>query len=208
MRLHLIIKIFVTLVIVIILSVVSYAKLAEIIDNKKDRKEESLENLQTKLKQDNNKIKEADVAKSDISDWLTYKNEENGFEIKYPLNWKIGGGWRNGKEKSLYYVYLRPPKWQDNWFDLQIFNNSTLKQTQQLLTTFYKNRCKIQNINYLELDSIQMSCKIGLDKETDKIIIFNHSNKIFQMRAPIIHDDFKEYVKITNKLFENFRIID
>ncbi|MEK7586400.1 MAG: hypothetical protein AAB453_00850 [Patescibacteria group bacterium] len=52
----------------------------------------------------NQKVDENPVTKnSDISDWLTYQNDEYGFEFRYPSNWKLSKNeWNAGESFGVF----------------------------------------------------------------------------------------------------------
>ena len=90
-------------------------------------KPEAVVSVQAPIINDNNEVVsdddvlpdvENDVSDDDISDWKTYRNEEFGFEVKYPEDWEYeiqegGLGTSSG-------INFSSPKGQDNFvfFDL------------------------------------------------------------------------------------------
>ena len=116
----------------------------------------------------------------DTSNWLTYRNEEYGFEVKYPKEWNIvnsqygngiifyGEDWK--KEKDDFKKSLMPSemsiKFEDNIIDLEKWILKSLNQTNyKTIQEMVKKEIDIfsystANINNLSVPVLTMGAEI------------------------------------------------
>ena len=67
--------------------------------------------------------KDDDISELDTSDWKVYRNEEYGYEIKYPESWEQN----REKGKNIFSkTFINSKGWKDGaYFSIEVFNNST-----------------------------------------------------------------------------------
>ncbi len=118
---------------------------------------------------------------NDISDWQTYRNDEYGFELNMPIDWKISEERNNffvisysTDQLTLQKIYLR--------IEEKIL---ALTKEQYILKTYgsasYGNNCiisqKQKNLKYLSVIELQDKCTMGKGLHE----IFDNSKYIFDV---------------------------
>ncbi len=163
-------------------------------------------------------------AKIDISDWKVYKNEEYGFEFKYPKDWKVEK--KSGVNSDPSIVSITSPETTD-WIQKAISTGSNCEGCGPDISFYYyssikdepsNGSIKASNIHEL-LDKDEFSREIGVAKFGDTefiksiqggfgayFVLFAQKNaalyKIF-----FTHADSEEALRPVDKaVIESFRI--
>jgi len=111
--------------------------------------------------------------KIDASDWLTYKNEEYGFEFKYPADWKVQlddnekgitigyPGWRDGVPEGgrVIFIYRRDISLKDF---IKEYNNSEIIGGKPIATI---SDVKDYAVDDVSVKKFSGSTAIGLDQD-------------------------------------------
>jgi hypothetical protein len=167
----------------------------------------------------------------DMSDWLTYRNEEYGFEVKYPEGWKDRFNQSSQQEddgelvkyQNLFYI----DKWGESqkegteFYDGVYFKISILKDGESInLNEFIENNIKnkeevqeVEEIIFNNLQSFNLTKKIFYADHTIKessinIIYFKYNENIYRIVFYAVGPKYVLFKKTLEQIKDSFIFIN
>src|SRR3989344_1188639 len=162
------------------------------------------------------KLPEIQIPKDEISDWKTYKNDEYGYEIKYPNDWYVKEIEQGIVEGGVYFSPHRPDEIETGGIaftnealsvsiDSIIQESSLLKFAGNYLNLSVATKFEIENIKISEIDGIKVKivCE-GVGCDNPHWFVVNNNN-IYIFNSNL---SSKDKIDSFEKILSTFKFIE
>jgi len=176
-------------------------------------------------------VENGDIDTSDSSstalateDWLTYRNEEYGFEVRYPEGWGDNyniSSYKDGIYQNIFYV--------DNWgetqkegaelydgayFKISFITNKESISIHDFINMEHKNLNNIENMEVngklfyiINVDNINNFSGDSIENSYMKDIYFEMGNNILKMKMYSIGGKYITLKQVLDQIFNTFKFI-
>ena len=159
---------------------------------------------------EDNRMEDDDVLADDISDWKTYRNEEYGFEIKYPEDWGVSIGeskpWHKG---ALGVVYITGDTKDPFYAPIAIttLGNKKRLPIKKWYQEYYPkgDGSRLQEVKFNEVNGMRI-LSLWLDGLDG--FYFSNEDRIYSVSIMDLQENAENQIMMNEKLLSTFKFIN
>lgn len=156
--------------------------------------------------------KEFDIIKNaedETVDWKTYKNDQYGFEVKYPSDWQVDDNAKIGSPDAEGISFQKPLRWGFNFYSFGKVNDNDYKSLSILENSGYDMDKVYINISGINANIYVVKNFSDVDVGYPIDVTLRKNDNVYNINGFLYNDaDREEFVKLFREILSTFKFIE
>jgi hypothetical protein len=163
----------------------------------------------------NNKVEKEDIKKEEekiqdeIADWKTYRNEEYGFEVKYPENWQVDENAIIGSPDAEGISFEKPEKWGFNFYNFGKVGDDDYKNLSILEDSNYDKNKEAINVGGVNTNLYMVKNPNDVQMGYPVDVTIRKNGNVYNINGFFNNsEDKEEFIKLLKNILSTFKFIE